>query len=85
MPCFPSPLTLQPLIDEALVGGVLVDDDDAVARLRHNIGLVDLRARCAKRGVAVGDGRLRLVRAGVKRHVAKPAKRGLRWLGEAAS
>ena len=31
--------------------GVLVDDDDAVARLRHDVGLVHLRARRAERPV----------------------------------
>ena len=31
--------------------GVLIDDDDAVARLRHDVGLVHLRARRAERAV----------------------------------
>ncbi len=29
--------------------GVLIDDDEAVARLRHDIGFVDLRPRRAER------------------------------------
>ena len=33
------------------MGGMLVDDDHAVARLRHDIGLVQLGARCAERPV----------------------------------
>ena len=44
-------LALQALVDEALVGGVLVDDDDAVLRLRDDVGAVDLRPRRAERGV----------------------------------
>ena len=42
-------LALQALVDEALVGGVLVDDDDAVLRLRDDVGAVDLRPRGAER------------------------------------
>ncbi len=42
-------LALQPLIDEALMSRVLVDDDDAVLRLRDDVGAVNLRARRAER------------------------------------
>ena len=50
---------LEPLIDDALVRGVLIDDDEPVARLRHDIGLVDLRARGAERMIEkIGGGRL---------------------------
>ena len=44
-------LPLQALVDEALMRGMLVDDDDAVGRLRDDIGLVQLRARRAERCV----------------------------------
>ena len=49
---------LQPLVDEALVRRVLVDDDDAVARLGDDIVLVQLRAGGAERPVLqrLGDG-----------------------------
>ena len=42
---------LHALVDDALMRGVLVDDDEAVARLRHDVGLVHLRARGAERPV----------------------------------
>src|SRR5205823_2490578 len=35
---------LQLFIDDALMRGVLVHDNEAVAGLRHDVGLVDLRA-----------------------------------------
>jgi len=35
----------QPFIDDALMRGVLIDDDDSVAGLRDDIGFVQLRAR----------------------------------------
>ena len=50
---------LQPLVDDALVRGVLVDDDEPVARLRHDIGLVHLRARGAERPVDAGRAQAR--------------------------
>ena len=34
-------------IDDTFVGGMLIDDDQTVARLRHDIGFVNLRARGA--------------------------------------
>ena len=40
---------LQALVDEAFVRGVLVDDDEAVARLRHDVVLVHLRTRSPQR------------------------------------
>ena len=53
---------LHALVDEALMSGVLIHDDDAVAGLRHDIGLVKLGAGRAKRAVdKVGIG---LVHAG---------------------
>ena len=42
----PGNRSFQFLIDDALVSGVLIDDDETVARLRHDIGVVHLRARC---------------------------------------
>ena len=42
---------LHALIDDALVRRVLVDDDQAVARLRHDVSLVHLRARGAERAL----------------------------------
>ena len=53
---------LQALVDEALVGGVLVDDDDAVPGLGDDVGLVELRAGRAERMVD------RLGRVGDRRH-----------------
>src|SRR5580704_19100572 len=51
---------LELLVDDALVRGVLVDDDQAVAGLRHDIGLVHLGARRAERPVDQFGGGLRL-------------------------
>ena len=45
-------LMLHALVDETLMGGMLVDDDDAVGGLRHDVGLVQLGARRAERIVA---------------------------------
>ncbi len=53
---------LHAFIDEALVRRVLIDDDEAVARLRHDIGLVHLRARRAERPVEQPRARVRRVR-----------------------
>src|SRR5207302_1923206 len=36
----PFKLALHPLIDEALMSGMLVDDDDAIAGLRQNVVLM---------------------------------------------
>ena len=58
-------------IDEALMGGVLVDDDQPVARLRHDIGLMDLRPRRAERGLAVRARGLEIIRARLRIHVLK--------------
>ena len=44
--------------------GVLVDEDDAVLRLRHDIGVVQLGARLAQR--------LRRARCRTRRHRARP-------------
>ena len=40
---------LHALVDQALVGGVLVDQDQARLRLRHDVAVVQLRARGAER------------------------------------
>ena len=60
---------LEALVDEAFVGGVLVDNDDAVPRLRHHVGFVHLRTRGAERTIdQVGRRRRRLVtRVGCRR------------------
>ncbi len=68
------------LIDEALMRGVLVDDNDPVARLRHDIGLVDLRPRGAERSLGICWRRLEIVQAALGGHVRK---RRLRRLCEA--
>ena len=66
------------------MGGVLVDDDQAVAGLRHDIGLVDLRARGAERAVEQIGGGLRLEahiggrRADVEGGLARFGERGRR-------
>ena len=54
---------LQPLIDEALVRGMLIDDHHAVAGLRHDIGFVHLRARGPERAVEQIGRNLRHARA----------------------
>lgn len=59
--------SLQPLVDDALMRGVLVDDDQAVTGLRDDVGLVDLGARGAERAIDEVGRRLRLdphIRAG---------------------
>src|SRR5437899_1172002 len=49
---------LQALVDEPLMGGVLIDDDEAVAGLRHDVGLVYLGASGAERLIeTIGYGR----------------------------
>ena len=45
-------LAFELLVDEALMRRVLVDDDEAVARLRDDVGFVQLRARGAERRLA---------------------------------
>ena len=40
---------LEPLIDDALVRGVLIDNDEPIARLRDDVSVVDLRTRRAER------------------------------------
>ena len=48
---------LQALVDDALVGGMLIDDHQPVAGLRHDIGRVHLRARGTQRSIEqIGDG-----------------------------
>ena len=42
---------LELLIDDALMRSVLVHHDEAVAGLRYDVGLVDLRSRRAQRPV----------------------------------
>ncbi len=72
---------LHPLIDEALMRRMLIDDDDAVARLGDDIGLVDLRPRRTERRFhRLGRGRLACAR--VSALGARPAKARLR-LGDA--
>jgi hypothetical protein len=46
-------LPLQPLVDEALVRGMLIDDDDAIAGLGHDVGVVQLGPRRAERGIEI--------------------------------
>ena len=75
-------LALQAFIDDALMGGVLIDDDDAVARLRDDISVVHLRARRAERRLEIGRRR----RRDIRRRVGGGRKIGealLRGLGEA--
>jgi len=43
----------QLLIDDALVSGVLIHEDDAIGGFRNDVGLVQLRPRGADKGVAV--------------------------------
>ena len=64
-------LTLEPLIDDALMRRVLVDDDHAVLRLGDDVVLVHLRARRAE-----GSGEVSLVR---------PSRRGAGAEGAASA
>ncbi len=73
---------LHALIDEALVRGVLVDDDDGIARLRQDVGLVQLRARGAERPVEQGLGDRRGVGARIGTWCGKRLERRLHRFGE---
>ena len=75
---------LHALVDQPLVRGVLVDDHEAVARLRHDVGLVHLRARGAERPVEQVGARLRRLDARVGRRRADVERR-LRGFGKAAA
>src|SRR6185437_16497667 len=61
-------MLLHPLVDEAFMRGVLVDDDDAALGLRDDIGVVKLRPRGAERIMferrGAGLGRRHLAGAG---------------------
>ncbi len=60
--CAPIALKLETLVDDAFMRGVLVDDDNAVARLGDDVIFVHLRPRRAKRSgeiALVGQGRRR--------------------------
>ena len=50
---------LQSFVDDALMCGVLIDDDKTVARLRHNVSFVHLRARRPQRVIEAVSGRIR--------------------------
>ena len=52
----PAPRRLQPLVDQPLVRGVLVDDHHAVGGLGDQVGLVQLRPGDAERQVGLGLG-----------------------------
>ena len=74
---------LQRLVDQPLMCGMLVDDDQRIARLRDDVVLVDLRARSTEP---------RLQQVGIDRHRAGPrvaaverpgVEFGLRRLAEA--
>ena len=73
---------LHALVDDALMRGVLVDDDQAVARLRHDVGLVHLRARGAERPLDQIGRRLEAFDARVGRRRADVEGR-LRGFGKA--
>ena len=76
------PLFLQPLVDEPLMGGMLIDDDDAVARLGDDIGVVHLRPRRAERGGEVGLAGA--IAMGARIGGGRPGSQsGLRLFGEA--
>ena len=62
--------------------GVLVDDDQAVARLRHDVGLVHLRARGAERPLDQFGRRLEALDARIGRRLAD-IEGGLRRFGKA--
>ncbi len=73
---------LHALVDQPLVGGVLVDDDEAVAGLRHDVGVVHLGARGAERAVEqVGRGLGDLDAGGGGR--GADVEHGLRGFGKA--
>ncbi len=66
---------LQPFIDDTLVRGVLVDDDEAVARLRHDVSFVHLRTRRSER-VIEGVATRRSKRIRFKPEVGAQRRRG---------
>ncbi len=65
----------QLLIDDALVSGVLIHEDDAIGGFRNDVGLVQLRPRraeplirlCFGRSIGRGEGRGRFFREAVGR------------------
>ena len=63
--------------------GVLVDDDDGVSRLRHDVGLVQLRARRAERAVEQRLGRGIGAGARIRARGREGLERRLHRLGEA--
>ncbi len=74
---------LQPLIDEALMRGVLIDDDQRVLGLGDDEGVVDLRARRAERiggaeSIVLGE-----VPARIGARLSERRERRLGPLGEA--
>ena len=71
----PLPVALQGLVDDPLVGRVLVDEDEAVRRLGDDIGLVELGARRPER---------RRERRGLGLEVGRRASPGLELGGEAS-
>ena len=75
---------LHALVDQALVGRVLVHDDDAVAGLRQQVGLVELRPGGPERRILVGDRRRGggFVHPHVRRGLGREARLGR--FGEAA-
>ena len=60
-------LALQPLVDEALMGRVLVDEDDPVAGLGDDVGLVELGAGGTQRVIVRQGLHLRLADIGARR------------------
>ena len=72
---------LHALVDDALMRGVLVDDDQPVAGLRHDIGLVHLRARGAERALDQFGRRLEAFDARIGGRLAD-VEGGLRGFGK---
>src|SRR6185503_14093014 len=74
---------LQALIDQALMRGVLIDDDERILGLGDDEGVVDLRPRGSERierplRIVLRDGAAR-----VRARLGESTERGLRGFGEA--
>ena len=75
---------LHPLIDEPLMGGMLVDEHDAVGGLGEDVGAVQLRARRAERIRSGGLVRRRpaSARAGAAKTLRSAAQIGIAGFGQ---
>ena len=76
---------LQALVDEPLVRRVLIDDDEAIARLCHDVILMHLRTHRAERAIQQGLRKIREARTAIRTRLIESRKRRLRSFPEAGS